>query len=140
METIYLVEGETLTGLANAVRAKTGVSGAMTPAVIGETFKNWQPKDQTSGIVDGSIVSYESSDASVVGQYAFYNCTSLTSAAFTKNSVVTLSATNAFMNTPMSVSTYTGNFGSIYVPASLVSSYKTATNWAAYANRIVSIE
>lgn len=40
----------------------------------------------------------------------------------------------------MSVSTLTGSFGSIYVPASLVNSYKTATNWAKYADRITVIE
>jgi hypothetical protein len=39
----------------------------------------------------------------------------------------------------MSVSTLTGSFGSIYVPASLVDAYKSATNWATYANRITAI-
>ena len=40
----------------------------------------------------------------------------------------------------MSLSTLTGAFGSIYVPASLVTAYKTATNWATYADRITAIE
>lgn len=40
----------------------------------------------------------------------------------------------------MSVSTLTGSFGSIYVPASLVTRYKAATNWATYADRITAIE
>jgi hypothetical protein len=39
----------------------------------------------------------------------------------------------------MSISTLTGSFGSIYVPSSLVASYKAATNWAAYADRIRAI-
>ena len=55
-------------------------------------------------------------------------------------SVVTLSNKNAFTLTPMSNSTYTGNFGSIYVPMSLVSAYKTATNWATYSARIAAYE
>jgi hypothetical protein len=40
----------------------------------------------------------------------------------------------------MSVSTLTGSFGSIYVPASLVDAYKSATNWATYADRITAID
>jgi hypothetical protein len=40
----------------------------------------------------------------------------------------------------MSVSTLTGSFGSIYVPGSLIASYKSATNWATYANRIVALK
>ena len=35
---------------------------------------------------------------------------------------------------------YTGSYGTIYVPSSLVSQYKTATNWSAYADRIKSID
>jgi hypothetical protein len=30
----------------------------------------------------------------------------------------------------------TSSTGSIYVPASLLTSYKTATNWASFSNRI----
>ena len=56
-----------------------------------------------------------------------------------RNRIVSLGNKNAFYNTPMSKSTYTGSFGSIYVPASLVNSYKTATNWSTYSARITSI-
>ena len=55
------------------------------------------------------------------------------------SSVAKLSAVNAFANTPMSNSTYTGSFGSIYVPASLVAAYQSATNWATYSARITAI-
>jgi len=47
--------------------------------------------------------------------------------------------TTIFSNTPIHLSTYLGYFGSIYVPASLLASYKTATNWATYSNRMVGI-
>jgi len=55
--------------------------------------------------------------------------------------VCTLSNINAFGSTPISnYTTSTGGvYGSIYVPASLVDSYKTATNWATYSNRITAI-
>jgi len=55
------------------------------------------------------------------------------------SSVATLNHVNAFYSTPMSLSSYTGSFGSIYVPASLVNAYKSATNWATYSSRITAI-
>ncbi len=67
---------------------------------------------------------------------AFYQDFHLISAYFLASSVVVLPSANAFTNTPMSLSTYTGSFGSIYVPASLVSDYKAASNWSLYADRI----
>lgn len=52
-----------------------------------------------------------------------------------------LANVNAFTSTP--ISTYTtstgGVYGSIYVPASLVASYKAATNWVTYSARIVGV-
>ena len=53
--------------------------------------------------------------------------------------MATLSNKNAFNNTPISVSTYTGDFGSIYVKASLFDAYKAATNWVTYSDRFVSL-
>lgn len=47
--------------------------------------------------------------------------------------------TNIFAYTPMSSSSYLGYFGSIYVPASLLASYKTATYWSQYSSRMVGI-
>ena len=45
----------------------------------------------------------------------------------------------ASASTPMVNSTYTGSFGSIYVPASLVDSYKASANWSALSDRITAI-
>ena len=74
-----------------------------------------------------------------IGTYAFNGCNKLTSLILANSSMTTLSNINAFYSTPMSTSSYTGTFGSIYVPASLVDAYKSATNWATYAARITSI-
>ena len=46
----------------------------------------------------------------------------------------------AFNNTPIKFSSYLGYYGSIYVPAELVSAYQTASNWSEYADRFVAIE
>ena len=67
---------------------------------------------------------------------AFRSCSILTSVYILASSIVSLGSASAFASTPMWSSTYTGSWGSIYVPASLVDSYKSAKNWSAYAERI----
>lgn len=51
------------------------------------------------------------------------------------DTLCSLSATSAFTNTPIA-----NGLGWIYVPSSLVESYKTASNWSTYANQIVSLD
>ena len=50
-----------------------------------------------------------------------------------------LLSSSVFKNTPIAGYTYytSGVYGSIFVPESLVSEYKTATNWVSVADRIV---
>lgn len=50
-------------------------------------------------------------------------------------SICSLSATSAFNGTPIASGT-----GYIYVPSSLVASYKSASNWSNYASQIRAIE
>ena len=101
-------------------------------------------------------------NATTIGRYAFYICTSLTTASFpsatnigsyafrdcynlkslylTGSSVCKLSASNAFSSTPIGgYSTSAGTYGSIYVPTSLLTSYKAATNWTYFSSRFVGI-
>ena len=63
-----------------------------------------------------------------IGSAAFNGCSSLTTiyVGTESDTVCTLSSTNAI---PSSVT-------DIYVPASLVDSYKSATNWSSYADKI----
>ena len=93
---------------------------------------------------------------------AFQNCINLTTISFPKcttisnsafngavrlislylmNSIVaTLANSNAFSSTPIGgYSTTAGTFGSIYVPASLLASYKAATNWTYFSTRFVGV-
>lgn len=76
---------------------------------------------------------------SSIYSYAFYNCYNLMNLTLPSSRVASLYNRNAFYNTPLSNSTYTGSFGSIYVPSSLVSSYRTATYWSYYSSRITAI-
>ena len=73
-----------------------------------------------------------------IGQMTFYSCSKIES-LYINTSNCTLSNKNAFQYTPMSDSSYLGYFGSIYVPSEYVETYKSATNWVAYADRITAI-
>lgn len=88
--------------------------------------------DLLNAEIEGSSIS--------IASYAFYSCKNLMS-LYIKclSGIASLRNSNAFYYTPMSNSTYTGSFGSIYVPASLVSKYKTATYWSTYSSRITAI-
>lgn len=76
-----------------------------------------------------------------IRQAAFSNCYNLLSVYLNVSSVPSLANVNAFTSTPISnYTTSTGGvYGSIFVPTSLYSSFITATNWANYSSRIVSM-
>ena len=101
-------------------------------------------------------------NVTTIGYYAFSNCTSLTTASFpaatsiaynvfqscynlkslylTNSIICTLSHSNAFSSTPIGgYSASAGTYGSIYVPASLLTSYQTATNWTYFSSRFVGV-
>ena len=52
--------------------------------------------------------------------------------------MVTMQNSNALHSTPFSLSSYLGVFGSIFVPESLVATYKANDTWSWYADRITS--
>lgn len=66
---------------------------------------------------------------------AFLNCTSLKTLILRRESLCAMSGTNMIGSTPIAKGT-----GYVYVPRSLVDSYKAATNWSAYAAQIRAIE
>ena len=74
-----------------------------------------------------------------IGGNAFQRCFALMQLHLKMSEVFALSGANQFYSTPITDSTYTGSFGSIYVPASLLASYKTATNWTQYSSRMVGV-
>lgn len=73
-----------------------------------------------------------------IGNSAFAGCSKLMSLYILGDSVCTLGGTSVFANTPMSRSTYTGSFGSIFVPSSLYEAYISASRWSTYSARIAS--
>lgn len=97
------------------------------------------------------LQSIELPECTVVGQNAFYGCYSLSYASFNKCSII---SGNAFMYCSSLYSVYllsnsvtflndryvfsytpiSNGIGNIYVPYSLVSSYRAAQNWSLYNN------
>ena len=71
---------------------------------------------------------------SYIAAAVFRYCSSLSRITIGYSSVCSLYSPNIFDGTKITSST-----GSIYVPASLVNAYKSATNWSQYSNRIFAI-
>lgn len=71
---------------------------------------------------------------------AFANCFHLMSLYLTGASLCKLYNSNAFSYNPIGgYLSFTSAYGSIYVPASLLTSYQTATNWTYFSSRFVGI-
>lgn len=72
---------------------------------------------------------------------AFSQCYRLLSAYFLGSSIPSLMYSNAFISTPIANFTpYTsGEYGSIFVRASMLEEFKSATNWVYYSDRMVGL-
>lgn len=70
-----------------------------------------------------------------IADYGFYQCTPMVALIIRTDSVCALLNTRALTGTKIASGT-----GYVYVPSSLVESYKSATNWTTYANQIRAIE
>ncbi len=109
-----------------------------------------------------NLTSMSFPNVTYIGGNAFQSCTSLTSISFPKtisisnyalrycyrlssltlgaNTVCTLSGSNAFTSTPFAgYRSYFSGTPHIYVPASLVSAYQSATNWVYFSNYFVGV-
>ena len=126
------------------------------------TLRNKTQASQSSpqllnSILDGTVETFDSDDVASVKSYSFQSCARLTKVSFSNLSdlgscvfrydsrlvtviirtptVCVLRSANSFTSTPIESGT-----GYIYVPAFLVDSYKTATNWSTYSAQFRAIE
>ena len=84
-----------------------------------------------------SLTSVDFPVCTSIGENAFKDCYNLISIYLLGDSICDLLGSSVFLSTPIGgYSTSAGQYGSIFVPASLVDAYKTATNWSAYSDRI----
>ena len=135
----------------NSCGSLTMVNFPQLKKINGNVFQYCSNLTTTSFPLVGGIYSYALAycqnlqtisfpSASVIYTYAFRSCYNLKSLYLTGSSLCKLSKSDAFYSTPIGgYSASAGTYGSIYVPASLLTSYQTATNWAYFSSRFVGI-
>lgn len=84
---------------------------------------------------DCAFAIFDAENYYYIAGSTFQRCANLRAFVLRVNRVATLVSTNAFTGTPIE-----SGDGYIYVPSSLVDSYKAATNWSTFANQIRAIE
>lgn len=78
----FIIKGETLTNIANAIRAKSGSSATMTPEQMSTEIENISVGGgDIDALIEGNLTEI-TSNATSVKEYAFSKCTNLTSANF----------------------------------------------------------
>ena len=83
----------------------------------------------------------EFSTTPIIGEYAFRECITLTDLRLGSSSVCTLLNSQTFYSTPYAgYSTFFSGTPHIYVPASLISSYQSATNWIYFSSYFSPLE
>ena len=82
-----------------------------------------------------SLTTMNFSAVTSIDDYTFYRCSTLTALILHSETMATLNGSSAFSNTPIASGT-----GYIYVPSSLINSYKTASNWSTYAAQFRALE
>lgn len=88
-----------------------------------------------------SLTAISLPKAMTIGSSVFTRCYNLKSLYLEGPGLCTLGNSSAFTSTPIGgYSTSAGTYGSIYVPASLLTSYQTATNWTYFSSRFVGID
>lgn len=85
-----------------------------------------------------SITALSFPNATRIGPAAFSRCYNLMSLYLTGSSICSLDKQTAFTSTPIEYSK-AGQYGSIYVPSSLLASYQSALNWSYFSSRFVGI-
>ena len=77
----YIIQEETLTSIADAIRAKTGSTDAMTPGTMATAISEINTDGNTDiedGIITRNITEYSNDRVDEIGDYAFYRCGWLT--------------------------------------------------------------
>lgn len=108
----YLIKGETLTAIADAIRDKGGFYDNMTPGQMPSYIEaNLLSKGNVDCIVDRTITSISNSTCTTIGDYAFANCVNLKNITFTNCHEY---GTSTFLNCPL-VEITLGPLGSMWV-------------------------
>lgn len=155
----YLIQGDTLSEIADAIRGKTGSQAAIAVKNMASQIDSIQAGGGGSGDLDSLIAgtiteilgsnavnvrpsAFNGLDSLVTAEfmvvrniydYAFYGCSSLEALIIrTSDAICNLASTTAFYGSGIES---TGN-GHIYVPDDMVYAYRSQTNWSNYASKI----
>lgn len=144
------VTGESDTTLSEAVHTLAdgygqggGGGDTIWPTLVKRTVTEINDKDGLCKVVGHSAFHYCTSLASAIfpaatkiENIAFYACTALKALVLRKSdSICTLAHINSLGGTPI-----TSGTGYIYVPASLIETYKTADKWSTFAAQFRALE
>ena len=155
----YLIGGDTLSEIADAIRGKTGNQAAIAVKNMASQIDSIQAGGGGSGDLDsliaGTITEILGSNAMSVRpsafnglsslvtaefmvvrniyDYAFYGCSGLEALIIrTSDAICSLASTTAFYGSGIEST----GIGHIYVPDALVYAYRSQTNWSNYASKI----
>ena len=155
----YLIQGDTLSEIADAIRGKTGNQAAIAVKNMASQIDSIQAGGGGSGDLDSLIAgtiteilgsntmsvrpsAFNGLDSLVTAEfmvvrniydYAFYGCSGLEALIIrTSDAICNLASTTAFYGSGIES---TGN-GHIYVPDAMVYAYRSQTNWSNYASKI----
>ena len=80
----YLIQGETLTGIADAIREKTGGTDPVAVSDMAAQIEGIQAGGggDIDALIDRSITEISSSSVTSIGEYAFFSCSALTTVDF----------------------------------------------------------
>lgn len=155
----YIVSDTELTGIADAIRAKTGSSSGLSfPSGFVSEIGELGTADHTveDALLQRNISgTYSNKRVTSVADYAFQNCTGLTKVELGNCSSIGTFAFNGCtglqeiwidnssvpsLGSSAIPSTFQNGAGAIYVPANMVTSYRANSNWINYKWHIVSQE
>lgn len=155
----YLIQGDTLSEIADAIRGKTGNQAAIAVKNMASQIDSIQAGGGGSGDLDSLIAgtiteilgsnamsvrpsAFNGLDSLVTAEfmvvrniydYAFYGCSSLEALIIrTSDAICSLASTTAFYSSGIEAN---GN-GYVYVPDDMVYAYRSQTNWSNYASKI----
>lgn len=123
-----LYEEDDIQKLADSIRSKTYDDGKMKVSEMASEIDGIDLERNLNKYIQGELTEIRFDGATVGAGYPFYTNQNVVSIIMTASSVATINHSTEFDNCTSLVG--------IYVPDDLVESYKTATNWVTYADKI----
>ena len=86
-----------------------------------------------------TFIAGQAAAATTIYSGAFRGCVALESVYLLGASKASIQNSSVFYSSPIASSSYLGHFGSVFVPASLLSEYKSYGAWSYFSDRLVGL-